>query len=93
MELAQDQILERTELPGSKIDDELVFFNQSSGTYYGTGVVGASICEYLETPRSIAQICEHLLTLYEVEPEVCQSQVQTFVQELLTAGIVQEAAK
>ena len=87
-EIEEEFVVRRAELPGSRIDDEMVFFNQNSGTYYGTGLVGAVIWDFLDSPRSFGQICDHLLAKFEVEQETCERQVRDFLGDMLAEGIL-----
>lgn len=90
-ELTNATKLQRASLPGSKINDEMVFFNSENGKYYGTGAVGTEIWDCLEQPKSIHEICDHLLSKFDVDRETCEAQVREFVGELLQGGIVSKA--
>lgn len=87
-EIKADTLLQRVELPGSRIDDEMVFFDQEAGKYYATGTVGADIWDFLDTDRSFAAIVDHLLGLYEIDREPCESEVRGFLVQMLEAGMV-----
>ncbi|MDJ0922050.1 MAG: PqqD family peptide modification chaperone [Henriciella sp.] len=91
VELETGSIIRRAELPGSRVDDEMVFFNPVAGNYYGTGPVGAEIWDFLETPRSLSEICDHLLAKFEVDRQTCEAQLRSFISEMLNEGIVQPA--
>lgn len=80
-------VIQRTELPGSRINDEVVFFNQGTGDYYGTGPVGADIWEFLADPKTLGELCDLLLEKYEVDREECEAQVSKFVLDMIDAGI------
>ncbi|NQY14315.1 MAG: PqqD family protein [Henriciella sp.] len=90
-EISSDLVIKRTDLAGSQIDSEMVFFNQNTGKYFATGPVGAEIWEYLTIPRTVSQICDHLLEKFEVDRTTCETQVQKFVGDLLNSGIVAAA--
>lgn len=85
---SNSKLISRTEIPGSKIDDELVFFNHETGMYYGTGQVGAEIWEFLDEPRSMADICDRLLEKFEVDRDTCEKQVHLFIEEMVASGIL-----
>jgi hypothetical protein len=91
-EINSDLVIQRTDLAGSQIDNEMVFFNQNTGKYFATGPVGAEIWEYLTMPRSIGQICDHLLTKFEVDRATCETEVRSFVGDLIEGGIVTTAS-
>ena len=86
--ISSDLVIRRTELTGSEIDDEMVFFNHETGKYFATGPVGSTIWQFLDAPKSISEVCEFLLDKYEVDRSTCETQVQRFVGELIDGGIV-----
>lgn len=81
--------LKRVELLGSRIDDELIFFDQQVGRYYATGSVGADVWEILDSPKSVSEICDRLQELYEIDRITCETQLYPFLQDLLETGLVQ----
>lgn len=78
----------RVELPGSRIDCEMVFFDQNAGKYYATGPVGADIWDFIDSERFFSEICEHLLELYQVDRPSCEAQSKAFLSQLQEAGLV-----
>ena len=87
-DITSDQIIKRANIHGSKIGDELVFFNHETGKYYGTGPVGAEIWEILETPTSLGQICDRLLEKFDVDRETCETHVSEFISDMIKSGIL-----
>jgi hypothetical protein len=85
-----DTVFRRVELPGSRIQDEMVFFDQSAGKYYATGPVGADIWEFLDAPKSFAAICDHLLNIYDVDRATCETEAGTFLTQMLDARMVSD---
>lgn len=81
-------IFRRVELPGSRIDHEIVLFDQQAGRYYATGEIGANIWEFLQIPRTFGEICSHLLESYDVDADTCRSGVQEFLTQMLAAKLV-----
>ena len=78
----------RSEIPGSKVDDEIVFFNPDSGKYYGTGRVGAAIWDMLDEPKALTEIYDSLLEIYDVDRATCEGHVNEFVGTMLTEGVL-----
>jgi hypothetical protein len=68
---------------------ELVMLSVGAGRYYGLNSVGARIWELLETPMTVAQICDRLCEEYKVEAQECETEVLRFANELVYNGIVQ----
>lgn len=81
-------IVERRHFLGSRVDTEMVFFDQVVGKYFATGAVGAEIWDLLESPSTIGSICSHLLEKYEVDSATCERQVGAFVEQMRHAGLL-----
>lgn len=88
-EIQADTIFQRVELLGSRIQDEMVFFDQNAGKYFATGPVGADIWEFLDSPRTFPAICDHLLGVYEIDRAACEVEVRAFLGQMLDAGIIE----
>ena len=67
----------------AKVGDELVMMSAESGNYIGLSEVGARVWELIETPQDIEAVCAALQREFEVEPEVCRAEVESFVGDLV----------
>jgi hypothetical protein len=72
----------------AKVGDELVMMSAEKGNYIGLSEVGARIWELIETPREVDAVCGELQKEFEVEPEVCRAEVETFLNELVKYGAI-----
>jgi hypothetical protein len=72
----------------AKVGDELVMMSAEKGNYIGLSEVAARIWELIETPREVDAVCGELQKEFEVEPEVCRAEVETFLNELVTYGAI-----
>jgi len=72
----------------AKVGDELVMMSAEKGNYIGLSEVGARIWELIETPQELGDLCGRLQEEYDVAPEVCRSEVQTFLDELVKHGAI-----
>lgn len=72
----------------AKVGDELVMMSADKGNYVGLSEVGARIWELIETPQDIDAVCVQLEGEFEVAPEVCRSEVESFLNELAGHGAV-----
>lgn len=88
MTISETTPFRRVDLPGSRIDDEMVFFDQTSGRYFATGPVGADIWDFLASERTFAEICTHLLNLYDIDQASCEAETRAFLTQMLEAGLV-----
>ena len=72
----------------AKVGGELVMMSAENGNYVALSDVGARIWELLDTPQDIDAVCARLLQEYEVEPEACRAEVESFIHELAKHGAV-----
>lgn len=73
----------------AKVGDELVMMSAESGNYIGLSEVGARIWELIETPQELETVCARLQDEFEVAPDVCRAEVETFVGELVQHGAIE----
>ncbi len=75
----------------SKIDDEIVLMNISTGEYYGLDEIGSRIWEMLTaTPMTLVSLCRALLIEFDVDEATCQTDASIFLQHLVEQGLVQQ---
>jgi hypothetical protein len=72
----------------AKVGDELVMMSAEKGNYIGLSEVGARIWEIIETPQDFDAVCVQLQNEYDVAPEACRAEVETFLNELVKHGII-----
>jgi Coenzyme PQQ synthesis protein D (PqqD) len=72
----------------AKVGDELVMMSAEKGNYIGLSEVGARIWELIETPQEIDAVCARLQDEYDVKPETCRAEVESFLNELVQHGAV-----
>ena len=72
----------------AKIGDELVMMSAEKGNYLGLSEIGTRIWELVETPQTIGDLCAQLVTEFDVTPDVCRTEVETFLRELETHGAI-----
>jgi hypothetical protein len=72
----------------AKIGDELVMMSAEKGNYIGLSEVGARIWELIETPQEIDAVCARLTQEFDVAPDACRAEVETFLNELVKHGAI-----
>ena len=82
------RILASDKVVGCEIDGEIVLLHLDTGTYFGLNPVGAEIWNFVRDERSIEEIRDHLLSLYNVTPSRCESEVKALVGKLASQGLV-----
>lgn len=73
----------------SAIDDEVVMFDADTGKYYGLNSVAAAVWNQLEEPKNVDEICEQLITEFEIEKEQCVAEVLDFLPHLKEKGLIE----
>jgi len=72
----------------AKVGDELVMMSAEKGNYIGLSEVGARIWELIETPQEVDAVCAQLQQEYDVTPDACRAEVETFLSELVKHGAI-----
>jgi hypothetical protein len=72
----------------AKVGEELVMMSAEKGHYIGLSEVGARIWELIETPQDVDAVCAKLQAEYDVSPEACRAEVETFLNELVKHGAI-----
>jgi len=78
---AKDQV-------SSDLGEEVVILDLKQGVYYGLDAVGARIWNLIQEPRAVNEIRDVLLDEYEVEPERCERDLLTLLEELVAENLV-----
>lgn len=84
----QTTVVRNEEIIFSDMDDETVMMSMEKGEYYGINPVGRRIWELLETPVTVAGICEVLCDEYNVSPEQCFKEVLAFLARMSEKDII-----
>jgi len=72
----------------AKVGDELVMMSAEKGNYIGLSEVGARIWELIEKPQEVDAVCAQLQQEYDVTPDACRAEVETFLSELVKHGAI-----
>jgi len=75
----------------ARVGDELVMMGVGSGVYIGLNEVGACVWGLLETPKDIEALCESVAAEFETTPEACRADIEAFLAELETSGVIARA--
>jgi len=72
----------------AKVGDELVMMSAEKGNYIGLSEVGARIWELIEAPSEVDAVCARLQQEYQVAPDTCRAEVESFLNELVKHGAI-----
>lgn len=70
------------------VGDETIILDLASGTYFGLDPVGARIWQLIGEGHPLTEVCDRLLTEYDVERAQLEADVLRLIQELLDRGLV-----
>jgi hypothetical protein len=71
------------------LGEEAAILNLDTGIYYGLNSVGARIWGLLSEPIDVNEIVQVLLREYEVDTELCRSDLIKLLNELSEAGLIE----
>ncbi|TYL36442.1 PqqD family protein [Natronococcus pandeyae] len=71
------------------LDEEEVILHLDSNTYFGLNEVGTRIWELVQEPRTVAEVCDAIVTEYDVDPARCESDVRVFLDRLAEADLIE----
>lgn len=71
------------------IDGEAVILETESGVYFGLNEVATYIWELLDEPRDLEELCEAVLSEYDVSRERCERDLQEVLRDLEGRGLVE----
>ena len=76
----------------ANVGEDIVALNVERGFTYGMRNVTVVVWELLAQPRDLTQLCNELLSRYEVDPQTCRDQVARLLDEMVVEGLVERAA-
>ena len=68
--------------------DETVLLHLASGNYYGLDAVGTRVWQLAGEGRKVADICDVLLSEFDVPREQLEADLERLLQELSAQGLV-----
>ena len=68
--------------------EEAAILNLKDGVYYGLNPVGARIWNLIQKPIKVQEILDIILDEYDVERDVCQSDLIELLKQLLEKELV-----
>jgi len=71
-----------------KVADEAVILDVDTGIYYGLDPVATRVWQLLEEGHAMPAVCDAVLKSFDASPDVIRQDVEAFVSELESAGMV-----
>lgn len=70
------------------LTDEVIVLQISTGIYFGLSGVGSAVWHFIQVPRSLETILDHLVDRYTVERNVCERQTFAFLEEMAKHDLI-----
>lgn len=87
---AAGKFIRSEEVVARVVGGETVLLDLQAGTYFGLNETGGLVWNYLgEGPRSLAEICSHVLAEYDVAADVVKADMEALLQDLIANGLVE----
>jgi len=67
---------------------ETVILDTVSDRYFALSAIGTQIWNLLQTPCTLASLCDRLVDEYDVTPEQCRSEVSALLDQLSEYSLV-----
>lgn len=71
------------------LDGTAVILNMTSGKYYGINSVGSFIWSTIQTPQTFDQIQDLVMNEFDVESEICQKEVLSFLKKMAEQKLIE----
>lgn len=73
----------------SQVGSDIVALNVDRGAYYGMEHVTARVWELLSTPRTIDQLCQELMAIYEIDAATCEADINALLRDMESEGLIE----
>jgi len=70
------------------LGSEAVILELQASKYFGMNDVGTAIWNFLQQPREVSDVIEHIANNYEVSAEQAEVEILSFLQNLVDKGLV-----
>ena len=64
---------------------ETILLSSTTNQYYGLDMIGSRIWELIQEPKRVSDLCSRLAAEFDVDPEVCQRDVQELIRQMAAA--------
>lgn len=81
--------IEKTEkFLSTKVGEDLIVFDDVSGTYLGLGEVGSAVFAHIDGPTNIGSLLSALEKSYDVDRATLEADVMSFLDQLVTHDLI-----
>ncbi|MGZ9098241.1 MAG: PqqD family peptide modification chaperone [Brevundimonas sp.] len=73
----------------TEVDGELLAMSIENGACYGLNRIGSRIWQLVEQPCTVDNLCARLVEEFEVDAEICRTEVLALLADLRTEKLIQ----
>jgi hypothetical protein len=85
---AQTIFCRKPDVISANLGAELAVLDLPGGSYLGFNTTASHVWRLLQDPLTLEQICAAMVAEFEVEPALCEADVQSLLNRLLAAGLI-----
>jgi hypothetical protein len=71
------------------LNGEEVILHLDHGQYYGLTEVGTHVWQFIQEPKTVAEIKQSILKTYDVSAEACEKDLLQLLQDLLNEELIE----
>jgi hypothetical protein len=79
----------RADVVASNLPGGMALLDLQAGKYFSLNAVGAEIWKLIQTPVDLSFVVTGIVDKFDVQPDVCATDVQTLITSLVSAGLVE----
>ena len=83
-----DTILVSKQSVWCDLDGDIAILHLASGVYFGLEGAGGEIWNFLQEPRSVGEIVDHLMEKFDVQRHECEQMTFAFLEDLATKELI-----
>ncbi len=76
----------------TELDGQFLLMSIENGSYFEVVGIGNAIWHLLDTPRSEAEIIDHVTRRYRVDRDTCARDVSVFLSRLMAVSLITQEA-
>lgn len=84
----EDRLSRADKMISTDLDQETVLMSIDAGAYYGMAGTARTIWEKLQSPLTFSALVHELVKEYEITPEACGEDLQSFLSEMEREGLL-----
>ena len=73
------------------MEDSIVLLSTEKGAYFDLKETGGHIWRLIEEPKTVSQVCDGLMELFDVDRATCEASTLSYVQGMAQNKLIEKA--